>query len=41
MIRTKYAALLEFQNSDFSTQAKDFLNSTILMGNQLRVKLKY
>lgn len=37
MIRSKFSALIEFQNSDFSTQAKDFLNNNSLLGNQMKI----
>lgn len=36
-IRDKKSALVEFENIDFSTQAKDFLNNTKFMGNTLKI----
>eukprot|EP00825_Cyclidium_porcatum_P011000 TRINITY_DN15618_c0_g1_i2.p1 TRINITY_DN15618_c0_g1~~TRINITY_DN15618_c0_g1_i2.p1 ORF type:complete len:232 (+),score=21.26 TRINITY_DN15618_c0_g1_i2:294-989(+) len=36
-IRDKKSALVEFENFEFSTQAKDFLNNTRFMGNTLKI----
>lgn len=37
LIRDKKSALVEFENVEFSTQAKDFLNNTRFMGNILKI----
>ena len=36
-MREKYAALVEFEDQDFATQAKDFLNGTTFSRNQLKI----
>ncbi len=35
--RGKASALLEFENTEYSTIAKDYLNNVVFMGNQLKV----
>ena len=36
-IRSKASALIEFENSEYSTITKDYLNNIVFMGNPLRV----
>jgi len=36
-IRSKAAALIEFENSDYSTISKDYLNNIVFMGKPLRI----
>ena len=35
--RSKGAALIEFENADYSTIAKDYLNNIVFMGKPLRL----
>ena len=37
-IRSKAAALIEFENCDYSTISKDYLNNILFMGKPLKVK---
>ena len=39
-IRSKAAALIEFENYEYSTISKDYLNNIVFMGKTLRVKFK-
>jgi len=36
-IRSKAAALIEFESSDYSTISKDYLNNIVFMGKPLRI----
>jgi len=36
-MRQKKASLIEFENMDFATQAKDFLNNTVFLGQQIKI----
>lgn len=38
-LRAKAAALLEYENIDYATIAKDYLNNIILLGRPLRVHI--
>jgi len=37
-IRSKAAALLEYENAEYATIAKDYLNNIVLMKKSLRVE---
>ncbi len=40
-ITDKNAVLIEYQNQEFATQAKNFLHNTMYLGNKLKVLIYF